>query len=402
MNKKAIEAICLLVFFISSISFLRGASYFPALSLDVQNPDYKQAKELKSYMIQTRQKIENLWKPGNMVLDARNRFFKNTVIFFRIVSTGALVENKLLSSSGNQEADSQAMKALLAAMPFEAPPSLKEKQVIITATFYNSELFRLYGESRREKAVVPELSPNKIENGIDGSDFSVHGVNPNGVNHSTNQITHQPEFQIPQRYAPYSALPAYALDPSFKLGDLSYKHIRLGIPLEDFRRISLSGLADEKYPQPDGVRFSNDSGFDKPYSSDPKIIVGKFYGKYGECYVGLATVQSEAEFKFIKACDVERLGQIDFTLDSDYYIFVRDGLAKKYGKPAQQIQKTVQNRMGAKFTDEILIWNVGNCEIKTYRFMPDLTKSHVIYTFIPLKNSLREIQGLDKDPSKDL
>ncbi|MEB3214628.1 MAG: hypothetical protein VKL39_24980, partial [Leptolyngbyaceae bacterium] len=73
----------------------------------------------------------------------------------------------------------------------------------------------------------------------------------------------------------------------------------------------------------------------------------------------------------------DKLGMIRITFDPDDFYTVIDSLHKKFGEPATRKSKTVTNRMGAVFENQILEWMNGSATIRAKKYASRVDKSSV-------------------------
>lgn len=72
----------------------------------------------------------------------------------------------------------------------------------------------------------------------------------------------------------------------------------------------------------------------------------------------------------------ERLAGATMAFDSTGYEALRDVFVEKYGPPKTTKHEELQNRMGARFDNEMLSWAGKDVEIDLARYGSDLTKGH--------------------------
>ncbi len=86
-------------------------------------------------------------------------------------------------------------------------------------------------------------------------------------------------------------------------------------------------------------------------------------------------------FKFVKMLDDEqqRLSSIYFSIPSDSFQTVLDGLIMKFGRPTQTKKEMVQNRIGVQFEDMTALWENESGFILLKKYGADLQKGSLWY-----------------------
>jgi hypothetical protein len=74
------------------------------------------------------------------------------------------------------------------------------------------------------------------------------------------------------------------------------------------------------------------------------------------------------------------LVRVSISFHVNLYQRILGALVTKYGKPDDTKTEEVQNKMGAKFDNEISSWNVSGVTLTINKYGDDLTKSSVLYS----------------------
>lgn len=93
---------------------------------------------------------------------------------------------------------------------------------------------------------------------------------------------------------------------------------------------------------------------------------------------------NDLSYWFFKTAPEPRLAKIRITFPSDSFYTIKIAMTGKWGTPAKIEIQTLQNRMGAKFDGEVVIWNNGISEIQLIQYNIDLKFSLLEYRHLEL------------------
>ena len=99
----------------------------------------------------------------------------------------------------------------------------------------------------------------------------------------------------------------------------------------------------------------------------------------------------------------DKLHSIDLYGNTNGFSDIASALVEKYGRPTRTMKEKLQNKMGARFTNEILIWKIGTDTIEARRYSYDLDTLRITYsTAFADKEYSRRIREKEKKAAKDL
>jgi hypothetical protein len=126
-------AICFSTFCLfSSFALPRALARDVAVGLNVLNPDRALDAEMKPLMLRLRQGIEGEWRPNSRSKDLKAK------IFFRLSPGGQLLLTRVEHTSGDDQFDQTAIRAIEGTTPFAQLPSRSGEPLDIVATFNSS------------------------------------------------------------------------------------------------------------------------------------------------------------------------------------------------------------------------------------------------------------------------
>jgi hypothetical protein len=166
----------------------------------------------------------------------------------------------------------------------------------------------------------------------------------------------------------------------------------LGIPLDQFRGMRHpDGKNSAKIFCEDNT-IRSDTRLDRPtiinLDSSYGVILCQFYqpkkigpvSTWDEAEFRITNFDTEVEFKFIDGDDeAYRLYHISFSFYSNRWDLLKDAYLSKFGKPTRVETAPVQNRMGAVFDNEKLIWENADSIIILEKRSGVVDKGSVIY-----------------------
>jgi hypothetical protein len=76
----------------------------------------------------------------------------------------------------------------------------------------------------------------------------------------------------------------------------------------------------------------------------------------------------------------DRFAALTYLADHGYYTFLRDNLVAKFGPPTSKSTRDLQNRVGAHFVGESLLWDNGVSSIQLEEYSGDLDSSSIDFT----------------------
>lgn len=98
-----------------------------------------------------------------------------------------------------------------------------------------------------------------------------------------------------------------------------------------------------------------------------------------------------------------KLAAVSLLFKTESYLEILSAFTAKYGVPHDQREDTVQNRMGATFTNEISVWHTESGDLKIQRYSSRLTDGSVdIYDPKAMKIALEREKEKAAKAAKDL
>lgn len=113
-------------------------------------------------------------------------------------------------------------------------------------------------------------------------------------------------------------------------------------------------------------------------------------------YGGVSLLSKEATFSHDHFVSLAMLLPHDV-----FFPVVRENLILKFGQPTQRSSRTLQNKLGAKFESEILIWDNGVSQIMLQEFGSDLNTSMLSFVLSSYAAEQEKIRA-NRKPSSDM
>jgi len=99
----------------------------------------------------------------------------------------------------------------------------------------------------------------------------------------------------------------------------------------------------------------------------------------------------------------DRFVWLMYTARHSDYVFLRDNLIAKFGEATKKTTKGLQNRMGAHFTGEVLLWDNGVSSIHLEEYSGNLDTSSLVFALDEYLKHQDDLQKTSpKKPSPDM